>query len=353
MIKQRVNAVQKHAPGVQVSAQEVRRRASLDRISWDNMRLLLILSEAGSFRSAAVVAGISLNTIRSKIDRLERQIGGVLIRRSVEGVTLTQEGYELVSIAKQMRALGKTAERVQASAQGRREASVRITITEGLGTFWLVPHLVDFRAKSPDIHIDLQCDMSPPDVMFRDVDISIQLERPTNPDLIVQKIGTLHLMPFAAESYLDLHGTPTSVADARDHKLVWQVADQVASEILPMFVAGDVISGGLIAVTTNTSSAQFWAVTKGAGIGFLPTYIRVVSRGTRPLDIGLHLRRSVYLVHHPDSVRFPEVRKALDWVKGAFDKTKYPWFADEFVHPDEFERRFNDSVVVNLFEGFR
>ena len=94
-------------------------------------------------------------------------------------------------------------------------------------------------------------------------------------------------------------------------------------------------------------------MTKGAGIGFLPTYIRVVSRGTRPLDIGLHLRRSIYLVHHPDSVRFPEIGQALDWVRGAFDKAKYPWFADEFVHPDQFERRFNDSVVVNLFEGFR
>lgn len=353
MIKQRSNAVQKHAPGVQISAQEARRRASLDKISWDNMRLLLVLSEAGSFRSAASVAGISLNTIRSKIERLERQIGGPLIRRSVEGVTLTQDGYELVSIARQMRALGKTAERVQANAQGRRDASVRITITEGLGTFWLVPHLVDFRAKSPDVHIDLQCDMSPPDVLFRDVDISIQLERPTNPDLIVQKIGTLHLMPFAAESYIRAYGEPKSIADAKDHKLVWQEADQVASELLPMFVDGDVIGDGLIAVTTNTSSAQFWAVTKGAGIGFLPTYIRVVSRATRPLDIGLHLRRAIYLVHHPDSARFPEVATALDWIRGAFDKTRYPWFADDFVHPNVFERRFDDSTVVNLFEGFR
>ena len=353
MIKQRTNAVQKRAPGVQFSAQEARRRAQLDRISWDNMRLLLVLSEAGSFRSAAVVAGVSLNTIRSKIERLERQIGGQLIRRSVEGVTLTQDGYELASIARQMRALGKTAERVQAHAQGRRASSVRITITEGLGTFWLVPHLVDFRATSPEVHIDLQCDMAPPDVLFRDVDISIQLERPTNPDLIVQKIGTLHLMPFASESYLRTYGEPKSIADAGNHKLVWQEADQVASELLPMFVDRDVINAGLIAVTTNTSSAQFWAVTKGAGIGFLPTYIRVVSRGTRPLDIGLHLRRAVYLVHHPDSVRFPEVQTALEWVRRSFDKAKYPWFADEFIHPDNFERRFGEPNVVNLFEGFR
>lgn len=353
MIQQRANAVQKRAPGVQVSAQEARRRASLDRISWDNMRLLLILSEAGSFRSAAIVAGISLNTIRSKIDRLERQIGTMLIRRSVEGVSLTQDGYELVSIAKQMRALGKSAERVQAAAQLPRESKVRITVTEGLGTFWLVPHLVDFRQQHQEIHIDLQCDMAPPDVMFRDVDIAVQLERPTNPDLMVQKIGTLHLMPYAAESYLRVHGTPHTMEEAKQHKLVWQEADQVASDLLPMFVANDVIDDGLIAVTTNTSSAHFWAISKGAGIGLLPTYVRVVSRLTRPLDIGLNLRRSIYLVYHPDSVRFPEIATALQWVRSAFDRTKYPWFGDNFVHPDQFDLKFNDPTVVSLFEGFR
>ena len=87
MIKQRSNVVQKVPPGVQISAHEARRRASLDKISWDNLRLLLVLSEAGSFRSAANVAGISLNTIRSKIDRLERQIAAALavLRRLCPG----------------------------------------------------------------------------------------------------------------------------------------------------------------------------------------------------------------------------------------------------------------------------
>jgi len=353
MIKQRTNVVEKRAPGVQFSAQEARRRAALDRISWDNMRLLLILAESGSFRSGAAVAGISLNTLRSKIDRLERQIGGPLMKRSVEGITLTQDGHELVSIARQMRALGKSTERVQANAEGRREAKVRITVTEGMGTFWLVPHLVEFRAKNPTLQIDLQCDMKPADVLFRDVDIAVQLDRPTSPDLIVQKIGTLHLMPFASEEYLKRCGVPETIADARAHKLVWQEADQVASDLLPMFVDTDLIDDGLIAVTTNTSSAHFWAISKGAGIGFLPTYVRVVSRSTQPVELGIHLRREIYLVHHPDSVRFPEVRTALEWVKGAFDKSRYPWFADEFIHPSRFDRQFDDNVVVNLFEGFR
>jgi DNA-binding transcriptional LysR family regulator len=352
MMRRRQTVIQSEQRGVQVSAQQARRRAALDRVSWDNLRMLLVLSEAGSFRAAAECAGASLNTIRSKIERLEKQIGGPLVKRSVEGVTLTQDGHELVSIARQMRSLGQTTERVQANALGRRESRVRVTVTEGLGTFWLVPHLVDFRQEHPNLHVDLNCDMSPPDVLFRDVDVAVQLEPPTNPDLIVQKIGTLHLIPFASQSYLDRYGVPQSVDDARSHKLVWQEADQVASDLLPLFVDTDRIDD-LIAVTTNTSSAHFWAISKGAGVGFLPTYGRMVSRSIQPLDIGVRLRREVYLVYHPDSVRFPEIGLVLKWVRDAFDRKQYPWFADEFVHPKDFSSEFDAKVVVSLFEGFR
>ncbi len=325
--------------------------SGLNRLSWDNMRLLLALADAGSFRSAAVVAGVSLNTIRSKIDRLERQFGTPLLRRSVEGARLTQEGHELVSIARQMAALGNTASRVQRAGTQRSHSTVKISVTEGLGTFWLVPRLVEFRAAHPDVRVNLHCDMTPPDVLFRDVDIAVQLTKPTSPDLIARRVGTMHLMPFASDSYLRQFGTPKSVADAAGHQLVWQQADQVAVDALPLFVDAG-LADSMIALQTNTSSAHYWAVSKGAGIGFLPTYARALSRSTRPLDIGVQLRRDIYIVHHPDAVRFPEVRQALDWLGDAFDKTKFPWFADEFIHPDEFEQRFTDSVAVNLFEGF-
>ena len=324
---------------------------ALDKLSWDNLRLLLAVADAGSFRAVASTAGVSLNTIRTKIERLERQIGGVLLKRSVEGVQLTQDGSELASIAREMRALGRSAERVQRGAQAQRNTQVRITATEGIGTFWLVPRLVDFQIANPDVRIDLTCDMAPPDVLFRDTDIAIQLTRPTSPDLMVQRIATLHLMPFAAESYLRVHGVPESLADAAQHRLVWQVADQVESDLLPLFIDSG-LAEHLISVQTNTSSSHFGAIARGAGIGFLPTYVRALSRSVRPIDIGVCLRRDVFLVHHADSVRFPEVRRALDWLRGAFDKEQFPWFADEFVHPNEFETRFNDNAIINLFEGY-
>jgi len=332
-----------------LSSTPTRSPTPLDRLSWDTLRLLLALAEAGSFRSAAMTAGVSLNTIRTKIDRLERQFGTPLLKRSVEGVRLTQEGHELVAIARQMAALGISAQRVKSAE--RSSSTVKVTVTEGLGTFWLVPRLVEFRTANPEIRVELNCDMRPPDVLFRDTDIAVQLTRPTSPDLIVQRVGTIHLMPFASEAYLREHGTPTSLGEAGDHRLVWQVADQVSTDALPLFI-DSALADKMIAVQTNTSSAHYWAVAKGAGIGFLPTYARALSRSVRPLDLGVKLRRDLFLVHHPDSVRFPEVRLALDWLRDSFDRAKFPWFADEFIHPSEFEARFSDSVVVNLFEGF-
>ena len=338
-------------PKLPASPSSGRHAFPLDRLSWDTLRLLLALAEAGSFRSAAQVVGVSLNTIRSKIERLERQFGTPLIRRSVEGVQLTQDGHELVAIAREMHLLGQSAKRVQRAGMARVQSSVRISATEGLGTFWLIPRVVEFRTSNPNVRVELNCDMTTPDVLFRDIDIAVQLKPPASGDLIVQRVGTMHLMPFASESYLREYGIPKSLADAPDHRLVWQEADQVATEALPLFVEGTVATS-MIAVQTNTSSAHFWAVAKGAGIGFLPTYARAISRAVRPLDVGIHLRRDIYLVHHPDAARLPEVRAALDWLRDSFAKASFPWFADDFIHPDAFEDRFTDGIVVQLFEEF-
>lgn len=328
-----------------------RRKPALDRLAWDSLRLLLALSESGSFRSAATLAGVALNTIRSKIDRLEVQFGTPLIVRSVEGVRLTQEGHELVAIARQMQLIGRTARRVQTPPVERLPSRVRVAVTEGLGTFWLVPRLVDFHAANPDVGVDLHCDMTPPDVLFRDTDIAIQLSRPTSPGLISERLGSLHVMPFASADYLARRGTPKSLADAIHHDLVWQESDQIATEALAGYIA-TTDARPKIVLSTNTSSSHYWAVTRGAGIGFLPTYARAIGASPAPLNIGVNFRRDIFVVFHPSSAKSPQISSVLDGLRAAFDGNRFPWFAETFIHPDEFEARLRPEDR-SLFDGFR
>ena len=312
-----------------------RRRSSLDRLAWDSLRLLLALAETGSFRSAAAASGVALNTMRTKIDRLEAQFGTLLFIRSVEGCRLTQEGHELVAIARQMQTLGQSARRVKEPSPSRLPSRVRLTVTEGLGTFWLVPRLVEFCAAHPAIGIDLHCDRTMPDVLFRDTDIAVRWSRPPGPGMIAQRIASVHVMPFATDAYFARKGRPQSLAEAGAHELVWQRAEAVADDALDSLL-GAGAERPAVSFTTNTSSSHYWAVAQGAGIGFLPTYAAAFDATLRPIDLGARLKREVFLVHHPLAAKRSDVQRALDWLRGTFSSRRFPWFAEDFVHPDGF-----------------
>ena len=42
----------------------------------------------------------------------------------------------------------------------------------------------------------------------------------------------------------------------------------------------------------------------------------------------------------------------IDWLIDAFDPKKFPWFRDEFIHPNELPKEYRGAPLVNLFEGF-
>ena len=44
---------------------------------------------------------------------------------------------------------------------------LRCAVTEGLGTFWIVPHLAEFSRANPHTIVDLHCSSQSPDVLRR------------------------------------------------------------------------------------------------------------------------------------------------------------------------------------------
>jgi DNA-binding transcriptional LysR family regulator len=221
MVRREIAPIQKTMQDVQFF-ERGKTAAEANNYRWDDLKLFLIAAEAGSLRAAARIAGCSLNTIRNRLEQLEHDLGIVLGKRTADGLVLTPEGFELASIARAMRSTGATIERLRRGREQERGGRISFAVTEGLGTFWLMPRLVEFQADNPHLTIDLSCDMRPVDVLFRDTDLAIQLDMPDHPDLVVTRVGTLHLMPFASPAYLAKHGTPHSIQEALSHKLVLQ-----------------------------------------------------------------------------------------------------------------------------------
>src|SRR3954469_15095204 len=159
-------------------------RPSLANLTdWDSARIFLEVVRSGSFRSAADRLSLSINAVRRRIDDFERQIGTTLFTRDVHGARLTDEGTLVVSAVERMEAASFELLRAGDGLAGAASGEVRIAVTEGLGTFWLAPRLVEFQQACPNILVDLHCAMHSADVLRHEADIAIKLSRPVTLDV--------------------------------------------------------------------------------------------------------------------------------------------------------------------------
>src|SRR5438270_5808416 len=194
--------------------------------SWEDLRAFLLCTRHQSFRNAAEVLGLTGTTLMRKIDRLEEELGFKLFLRDQSGLSLSDEGRALLFDVEQMERLSFNIFR-RASMSTDTNGTVRVAVTEGPGNFWVLPRLIDFQKTYRKITVDLRCAMEQADVARLESDIAIQLEPPTNPDLIVAKLGRLHIYPFVSKEYENLYGVPATLADLTNHRIVKQSAPQV------------------------------------------------------------------------------------------------------------------------------
>jgi DNA-binding transcriptional LysR family regulator len=318
---------------------------------WEAIRTFLELVRSGSIRSAADRMGLSPNALRRKIDDLERALGTILVTRHVDGIRPTREGIEIVLAAERMEEASFGLARARDRAAPAMSGEVRIGITEAFGTFWLGPRLVEFQRAFPQLAVDLMCAMRSADVLRMEADLAIQLTRPTSPDVKVARLGRMHSMLAAAPSYLSIYGMPSSIDDLRKHRFAMQFADQTKSQEVMSGMFPDVALSKLVKFSTNNSTALLWAIIKGAGIGWAPTYIHVMGSKLVPLDIDAIFPFDIWLTYHPDAARVPRVRRMIDWIVESFDPKVFPWFRDEFIHPRDLPSHYHGPPLVNFFEG--
>jgi DNA-binding transcriptional LysR family regulator len=319
---------------------------------WAGARVFLEVMRSGSFRGAALKLGMSVNTLRGRLSDFERQLGLTLVTRHVDGVRITAEGELVLAAAKRMETASFDFMRVR-SQSTMLHGEVRLSVTEGLGTFWLAPRIVEFQRAHPQLIVNMRCAMHPADVLRLETDLAVQITPPRGENLKVVKLGRLHAMPFASQEYLNVFGCPKTREELQRHRIVLQLADQITSlEDYNRIFPGRPESG-TIAIKTNVSSAHYWFIARAAGIGMLPTYAPSIGARVVPVEVeDVRIAHDIWLTYHPDASKMGRVRRLIDWLVEAFSPKRFPWFRDEFIHPRDLPARIDDAPISELFEGF-
>ena len=319
---------------------------------WDSARIFLEVVRRGSFRSAAERLALSINAVRRRIDDFERRIGVTLFTRDVRGAHLTDEGILVVSAVERMETASIEVLRTSNLLANAASGGIRVDVTEGL-TFWLAPRLIEFHQAFPNILVDLRRAVHLSDVSRHEADIAVQLMRPASLDTKMVRLGRIHWMYFAGETYIEKYGAPRTAAELTKHRLVMPTTDQVdVKELFETFLP-DGAERTLQVMKTNIVGAYYWAIANGTGIGVFPTYACALGGKMIPLEVELNRPSDIWLSYHPGSGRIPRVRNMIDWLVDAFDPARFPWFRDEFVHPREFEAAYVGKPLTQVFGGLQ
>ncbi|HKX64316.1 MAG TPA: LysR family transcriptional regulator [Rhizomicrobium sp.] len=320
---------------------------------WEAAHIFLEVARSGSFRAAAQKLRQSVNALRRRVHALEQDLGVSLLIRHVNGVRLTDEGSKIYAAVQQMESASFNLLQARNVSEKQIEGEVRLSITEGMGIGWLLPQLAEFQRANPRLVMNLRCESRAPDLLRLEADIAVQLQRPNAPDLKVVKLGCLHMMFFAAKSYIDTHGYPTNVSDFAKHRFAVLSNDAGSWEgfyrnFFPQFSPTD-----LVVLRNNVSTGHYWSVVQGMGIGALPTYVQAIGADLVPLEINPKVKIDIWLTYRSEAKRIARIRKTIDWLIQAYDPRRFPWFREEFIHPSRFPELYKGSTLTSPLTAVR
>lgn len=300
------------------------------RLDWDDLRVFLAVADCGSFRAAATELAMQASSVMRRIDQLEHRLDTQLFERLPGGVQLSADGLAILAEARDLKDRFQFLERKIAGRRRLDNGVVTLSVTDGLGTYWIGPRLGQLRRIAPRIRVNLKCSMDVHDVAAASADIGLQYQRPVDPDLACARIARLHIWFYAAKSYLDIHGMPTSLQELRKHRFVIQAANQLDESTMLEFLGVNEFRE-LDAVRTNTSTSHYEMIRAGMGVGVVPTYLGCGRGELVPLAVGADYGLDIYLTYRQSIGEIARVRTVINWLKTIFDAKAHRYFSDTLL----------------------
>jgi DNA-binding transcriptional LysR family regulator len=99
---------------------------------------------------------------------------------------------------------------------------VRLSVGIGFGRRYVMPTLTGFRAKYPQVQVEIQLDDRKVDLVRDNFDVIIRGGLISDSSLISRKLCDLSSVLVASSEYLDRNGTPKKPSDLVAHQIVQQ-----------------------------------------------------------------------------------------------------------------------------------
>ena len=292
----------------------------MNTMNWDGLRYFIAAAEVGSLSAAAKILESNQPTVGRHIDTLEAELGVKLFRRSVRGLSLTEEGQLIFT---QSQKIQNSVAKIHRCVKGDKETfsgTVRLSLPEGLGQEILIPLLNDFYQTYPQIKLIFNVSSSAANLTQGEADIAVRLFRPEEADLVVKYLGEMKMGLYAAEKYKINYGLPNKLKDLSHHRVI-TYGDQLSTLAENQWLLGHSDESQRI-LSSDSTITRLKATTAGVGISIQPEVIAEIYPHLHRILITAKLpSHKVWLVYHKDLRHVSRIRAVVDFISTRLEES--------------------------------
>lgn len=244
-------------------------RTGTQRVSADDLLILLEVARSGRMKRAGEVLGLSHTTVARRIGALERALGSKVLIRTTTGWDLTPLGQQALRTAEQLdHALHEL--RTE-DDDALLEDVVRLSAPDAFSVLVAAPAAARLRRRHPRLSIEIVSATRPATAHRSGLDLEVVVGEPRVLRADARRLASYALGLFGSREYLAAHGVPGTVHELTGHGLVYFIPSMLHIDDLD--VGRRIVPEMADAVTSTQVFAHVAATRAGAGLGLLPTFL--------------------------------------------------------------------------------
>lgn len=288
-------------------------------LSWDDLRIVKVLSDCGNRSLAAEKLGINPSTVSRRVAQAEAALRVALFDRRQAGYKLTAEGMELRALSERVELDVVSVSRRISGAAHDPHGTLRIATSDSLLLYFLTPILGEFRAAHPSLSIEVLVGNDTLDLARDESDIALRATRRPPQSWVGRKLAGIAWAPYGSAQQF---GRKAPAAD-RMHDLSWvSYAGGLAGLKAARYLAGRVAPAN-IAYRSDSVAAVSAGIVAGLGMGYLPCMLGdTMADLVRVGPVVPELADDLWLLTHPDIRRSRRVQAFMRFCAAAVARHK-------------------------------
>ena len=210
------------------------------------LRIFVRVAELASFTQAAEQLGLAKGRVSTAVQQLEAHVGARLLQRTTRRVRLTPDGEQFLERCKELLADAEQLQAMFQPAVSGLRGRLRIDLPNAVARDLIIPRLPEFLAAHPLLEVGISTTDRRVDLVQEGFDCVLRIGPLADNDLIARPLGMLTMRNAASPAYLRAHGTPATLGDLAQHRIVhyaaklgtqgagWEYRDGGAVSVHPM-----------------------------------------------------------------------------------------------------------------------